>query len=189
MVMAVAILACLPLLPRPLPAASTIPLPAGWSQTFAALDLSSAARVLVVPVPNYSLTVALRWQADTGQPSSMVGGYFIGPGAGGQPYIGGPGNAITPTSEYLNRLWAAGLPPGNPSVSAARAALLGTASLAGPASAGPAPAPAQVRADFAYWRPAAVVAEATADSPLGRYLVQLLGVPAIEDGSMLAWRR
>ncbi len=188
LVMAVAVLACLPLAPRPLPAAATIGPPAGWSATFAALDLPSGARVLVVPVPNYSLTLTLRWQADTGQPSSMVGGYFIGPGTGGQPYIGGNDNGITPTSSYLDRLWAAGLPPGDPSVSAARAADLATASGQGPASAGQVPTAAQVRADFATWQPAAVVAVAPAGSPLGRYLIKLLGLPTVRSGSILAWR-
>src|SRR5713226_3599895 len=75
--------ACLPLLPAPLPAGTTTPLPSGWSRTFTALHLPAGARVLVVPVPTNILTAAMRWQADTGQPSSVVGGYFIGPGTGG----------------------------------------------------------------------------------------------------------
>ena len=48
---AVAVLACLPLMPRPLPAASAPRLPAGWSAAFAALRLPPQSRVLVVPVP------------------------------------------------------------------------------------------------------------------------------------------
>ena len=67
-VLTVAVLACLPLLPRPLPAGTTTPLPHGWSTTFAALHLPAGAPVLVVPVPTNILTAAMRWQADTGQP-------------------------------------------------------------------------------------------------------------------------
>ena len=58
-VMAVAVLTCLPLLPRPLPAASTLPLPAGWSQVFAKLQLTPGARVLAVPVPINYLTLCV----------------------------------------------------------------------------------------------------------------------------------
>ena len=79
-VLAVAVLACLPLLPRPLPAATVTPLPAGWLAVFAALRLRPGATVLVVPVPTNILPLAMRWQADSGQPQDLVGGYFIGPG-------------------------------------------------------------------------------------------------------------
>ncbi len=86
-VLGVAALACLPLLPRPLASATAVSLPAGWTRTLTALHLPSGAPVLVVPVPTNILTPAMRWQADTGQPSSIVGGYFIGPGrtAASQP--------------------------------------------------------------------------------------------------------
>ncbi len=183
----VAVLACLPLLPAALPAATTTPLPPGWSATFTALHLPRGARVLVVPVPTNILTAAMRWQADTGQPAALVGGYFIGPGAGGQAYIGG--NGVSPTAWYLDRLWAAGLPPTSAFAGAAWAAGLPTASQAGSAPAGQAPEPAQVRADLAAWRPAAVVAVTAAGSPLASYLVRLLGPPAVQSGTVLAWRR
>ena len=186
-VLTVAVLACLPLLPRPLPAGTTTPLPHGWSTTFAALHLPAGAPVLVVPVPTNILTAAMRWQADTGQPASLVGGYFIGPGAGGQAYIGG--NGVSPTAWYLDRLWAAGLPPGSAFAGAALAAGLPVESPAGPASAGKAPGLSQVRADLAAWHPAAVVAVTAAGSPLASYLVALLGPPAIESGTVIAWRR
>ena len=185
--LAVAALACLPLLPRPLPAATTTPLPRGWSAAFTALHLPPGARVLVVPVPTNILTPAMRWQADTGYPASMIGGYFIGPGAGGQAYIGG--NGVSPTSWYLDRLWAAGLPRTSPFASAAAAAGLPTASPAGPAPAGQAPSPAQVRSDLASWRPTAIVAVTAAGSPLASYLVRLLGPPSVESGTVIAWRR
>ena len=185
--LAVAALACAPLLPRPLPSATATPLPSGWSAAFATLRLPPGARVLVVPVPTNILTVAMRWQADSGDPASIVGGYFIGPGAGGQAYIGG--NGVSPTAAYLDRLWAAGLPRTSPLAGVAAAAGLPTASPAGPASAGQSPSTAQVRADLASWRPAAVVAVTAAGSPLARYLVGLLGPPSVQSGTVIAWRR
>ncbi len=180
-------LACLPLLPAPLPAGSTTPLPSGWSRTFTTLHLPAGARVLVIPVPTNLLTAAMRWQADTAQPAALVGGYFIGPGAGGQAYIGG--NGVSPTAWYLDRLWAGGLPPASPFAGAALAAGLPVSGPSGPASAGKAPGREQVLADFAFWHPAAVVAVTAASSQLASYLVSLLGPPSVQSGTVLAWRR
>jgi len=159
---AAAVVACLPLIPRPLPAAQTAPVPAGWSAAFAALHLPAHARVLVVPVPTATLTPALRWQADTGEPSELIGGYFVGPAWNGLAYVEGNGVAIT--AQYLDRVWSGG-------------------------PAAPAPARSQVHSDLDNWRPAAVVAVTRLGSPLGHYLVGLFGRPAIQSGSVLAWRR
>lgn len=186
-VLSVAALACLPLLPRPVASATAVSLPAGWTTTFTALHLAAGAPVLLVPVPTNILTPAMRWQADTGQPSALVGGYFTGPGAGGQAYIGGAG--VGPVAWYLDRLWAAGLPPASPFAGAAQAAGLPTAAAAGPVSAGSIPPFSQVRADLAAWHPAAVVAVTAASSPLARYLVQLFGPPSVQSGMVIAWRR
>jgi hypothetical protein len=185
-VLAVAALACVPLLPRVLPDQQVTPLPAGWSQTFARLALSPGSRVLVVPVPTNILTAAMRWQADTGQPVSMAGGYFIGPGYEGQAYLGGSG--VRPTAWYLDRLWAAGLAPDSPFAMAAWQAGLPTAGPSGYPATGPAPGLAALEADFTFWRPSAIVAVTGARSPLGRYLIKLLGPPAIRSGDVLAWR-
>jgi len=182
-----AVLACVSLLPRPLPAGTSTPLPRGWSAAFTALHLPPGARVLVVPVPTNILPVAMRWQADTGHPASMVGGYFIGPGAGGQAYIGG--NGVSPTSWYLDRLWASGLPRTSPFAGVAGAAGLATASPAGPASVGQAPSRAKVLADLVSWSPAAIVAVTAAGSPLASYLVKLFGPPSVQSGTVIAWRR
>jgi hypothetical protein len=159
---AVAVLACLPLIPRPLPAASAPRLPAGWSAAFAALRLPPQSRVLVVPVPTATQTAALRWQADTGDPALLIGGYFVGPAWNGLAYIDGNGVAVT--AQYLDELWSGGPAP-------------------------QAPPRSQVDADLATWRPAAVVAVTSPGSPLGRYLEGLFGRPAIRSGSVLAWRR
>jgi hypothetical protein len=161
LVVAVAVAVCVPLVPLPLPAAAAPALPAGWTATFAALRLPPGARVLVVPVPTATITQALRWQADTGEPASLIGGYFNGPGPGGQAYV--DGNGLAATAVYLDRLWSG-------------------------ESAVIAPAGSQVRADLNAWHPVAVVAVTSAGSPVGRYLVQLLGRPGVQAGRVLAWR-
>jgi hypothetical protein len=187
-VLTVAALSCVPLLPVPLAAGTATPLPFGWTQTFTALNLPAGAPVLIVPVPANILTAPMRWQADTGQPDSIVGGYFIGPGAGGQAYIGGTG--INPVAWYLDQLWASGLPGTSPFAAAALGAGLPVAIPGGgPAPTGQAPPIAQVRAALAAWHPAAVVAVTAASSPLAGYLVRLLGPPTVQSGIVLAWRR
>ncbi len=156
-----AVLVCLPLLPLPLPPAQAPRLPDGWSAAFAALHLPPGARVLVVPVPTATLTQALRWQADTGEPDSLIGGYFVGPAWNGQAYV--EGNGVAATAQYLDALWS------------------GTGGVG-------VPSPAQIQADLSRWRPAAVVAVTSPGSALGRYLVHLFG-RAPRYGNVLAWRR
>jgi len=181
-----AALCCLPLLPTPLAADTVTPLPSGWARTFTALHLPPGAPVMIVPVPTNILTAAMRWQAESGQPDSIVGGYFIGPGAGGQAYIGGNGG--NPDFWYLDELWASGLSRKSPFATAALGAGLPVASPNhGPARTGKAPPIAQVRAAIEAWDPAAIVAVTAASSPLAAYLVKVLGPPAVQSGTVLAW--
>ena len=102
-VVAAAVLAALPIVPKPLPVAAAVPVPHGWSAAFSALRLPPSASVLVVPVPMATFTEPLRWQADTGEPRSLVGGYFMGPGPHGRGYI--DGNGTPPAGVYLNAMW------------------------------------------------------------------------------------
>jgi hypothetical protein len=182
-VMSCAVLAVLPIVPRPLPAAAPTPVPPGWSAAFASLDLPASATVLTVPLPMSTFTEPLRWQADTGQPATLVGGYFMGPGWNGRAYT--DGNGLSPAGRYLNFLWAesgAGLP----------------ASLASgvPASADPrspdyvpieAVDAARMLAQIAAWHVTAVVAVTVRNSVLGNYLVNLLGPPSVVTGDVMAW--
>jgi hypothetical protein len=157
----VAVLAILPLAPLPYQPAAVTPVPAGWTAAFARLRLAPGARVLVVPIPVVGDARAMRWQAETGQPGSLIGGYFLGPGPAGQPTFN-PG----PTqwaATYLRR--------------------------PEPRQASPGPmAIAQLRADLAYWRPAAVVAATSGGSWPARVLTDILGKPAFQVGRMLVWR-
>jgi hypothetical protein len=159
---AIAVIAVLPLIPLPYDVAPTAPVPTGWQAAFRRLDLAPGARVLVVPVASGRRPGALRWQADTGQPTSMIGGYFVGPNKSGQQmiYIPGP---TTAAAEYLDGLWN------------------------GPPNAGQLPH-GLMQSDLAYWRPAAAVAVTAQNSRLGRYLTGLFGRPTFVVGAVLAWR-
>jgi len=183
-VMAGAVLAAAPIVPRPLPAAAATPVPPGWSAAFAALRLPATASVLVVPVPMSTFTEPLRWQADTGEPRSLAGGYFMGPDRHGKAYIDGRG---TPAAGmYLNAIWTysqAGLPR----------ALAGAVPGGGrPGSPVHVPArtvtDTQMREQIRAWQVSAVVAVARPGSRLGRYLTALLGPPAVVTGDVIAWR-
>jgi hypothetical protein len=180
---AVAVLACLPLVPLPLPAAPVIGLPAGWSTTLTALDLPPGATVLVVPVPEVHLTAAMRWEADSSRPFALVGGYFIGPAWNGLGYV--DGNGLTPTASYLDQLWATGLRPDSALATQAQATGLPAPGATPPA----APSRAQVATDLRTWHPAAIVAVTAPGSALASYLTSLFGAPTDSSGTVLAWRR
>jgi len=171
-----ALIAIAPIVPRPLPAGSGPGVPAGWTAAFAALRLPAGAHVLVVPVPASSFTEPLRWQADTGVPTSMFGGYFMGPRKDGQAETDGAG--LPAAGLYLNRLWE------QSNGGAAAAAALAAAKRPG----SPTPTEAQLRAQLTAWHPAAVVAVTSEGSVLGHYLTRLLGPPAVSAGGVLGWR-
>jgi hypothetical protein len=154
----VAVLAVLPLIPRPYAASAVDAAPAGWQAAFDKLRLAASDHVLVVPDERYGL----RWQADTGVPGSMVGGGdFIEPAPDGQAtsYI----YNRPATAAYLARLWQG-------------------------SAAGRAPSQAQIRKDLAYWKLAAIVTDTSRDSSLARYLTAEFGPPTVQVGDVLAWR-
>ena len=182
-VLAAAVLAALPIVPKPLPVAAAVPVPHGWSAAFAALRLPPSASVLVVPVPMSTFTEPLRWQADTGEPRSLVGGYFMGPGPHGRGYI--DGNGMPRAGVYLNAMWVfsqAGRPQ----------AVGGRAPNARPSATGNLPVKSvtntKMREQIRAWKVSAVVAVATPGSRLGRYLTAILGSPAVAAGDVTAWR-
>jgi hypothetical protein len=162
LVTAVAVLAVLPIVPRPLPVVAAAPVPSGWSATLDALHLPAGARVLVVPIPSATFTEPMRWQASTGHDIGLIGGYFTGPGPHGQAYI--DGGVYSPSALYLNVLWDGG-------------AFLET------------PPRAQMLSQLAQWDPAAVMAVTGPGTPLGKYLTGLLGPPTMRHGALIAWKR
>jgi hypothetical protein len=184
MVMSCAALAMLPLVPKPLPPTDESPLPAGWTAAFAALHLPANANVLVVPIPSATFTSPLRWQAESGAPGAMVGGYYMGPAWNGHAYIDGDG---TPAAGlYLNELWtssdstipaelSAQLPP-SVSISAGKSVPEKVVT------------DAQMYAQLVAWHLSAVVAVTVPTSTLGEYLTVILGHPTLVTGDIMAWR-
>ena len=160
---AVAVLAVLPLVPRPVAAPAGSKVPPGWTTVFTRLQLPPGASVLVVPLPYSHQGDAMLWQADTGQPASLVAGWFLGPnGSGhGDDAWWGPGT-IHQTVECVDALWR-----GDPADSGCAADL---------------------SAALRYWHPGAVVADASPQSPEGRFLIGVLGPPAVRDAALLGWR-
>ena len=158
---AVAVLAVLPLVPLPYAVAPLTSVPAGWRAGFARLRLGADARVLVLPIPDNHVSQPMRWQADTGEPASMIGGFFLGPNASGQMKVS-PGAAGTDAA-YLDALWDGRAPSAHRSL-------------------------AQLRADLAFWRPAAIVDVLRRRSRLGPVLAALLGRPSFKAGRVLIWR-
>ena len=160
---AAAILLILPIVPRPYPVTNAAPVPAGWQAAFARLQLPADARVLVAPFPYGLIPQPLRWQADTGEPATMIGGDYIGFNQDGQRVRAGRTGDWDVTAKYIDELWT-----GSPQLVV--------------------PSPAQISADIAFWRPAAVVAVTRPQSPLGRFLIGEFGPPTYQIGSLLAWR-
>jgi hypothetical protein len=133
-----------------------------------------------VPVPMSTFTEPLRWQADTGQPGSLVGGYFIGPAGNGRSYIDGSGTP--PASQYLNAIWACS-PAELPTTLKAQVPA-GTCQATNVKGVSPAKMRDQVKA----WRVSAVVAVTTPGSLLAQYLTSLLGPSSVVSGDLIAWR-
>jgi hypothetical protein len=178
--MAVAGLAVLPIVPAPLPAVTANPVPSGWQAAFTALRLPASASVLTVPVPMSTFTEPLRWQATTGQPRSVVGGYFIGPAWNERSYIDGSG--LPAAARYLNLIWAcspaalpttlkAEVPPGVCQATNVKGV-----------------SPAKMRDQIKAWRVSAVVAVTTPGSLLAHYLTSLLGTPSVGTSDVISWR-
>jgi hypothetical protein len=159
----VALLAVLPLVPRPVAAAPGARVPAGWDTVFTRLRLPPDASVLVVPLPYSQAGEAMLWQADAGRPGELVAGWFLGPGPSGRAGTSyyGP-RYTTGTVHCLDALWRHAVPG--------------------------AVCAADLRLALRYWQPAAVVADTAPGTPLGRFLIGLLGKPAVQDGQLLAWR-
>jgi hypothetical protein len=172
---AVAVAVCVavvPMLPAPLPT-STIPgVPAGWTQVLTELRVPDGGGVLTVPVATGAFPTPMRWQADTGLPTDMADGYFIGPVAGGQAYVGAYGPSLT--EQYLDHLW---LETGTGSVSPA-----------GVVASFAAPTRQEAAAWFAQSGLTDVVAVTSLDTPLSSYLTSLLGPPASQSGDVVGWR-
>jgi hypothetical protein len=151
-----------PLLPRPYATTTTGPVP----PFFAAPGrwLSPGSTVLVLPYPTGSQTLPLVWQAASDMAFQMPGGYFIGPAAGGQAYVGGPGpTAVAATLIGIQR----GAPP-PPVTTSLRASFW---------------------QDMSYWGAHAIVAGPGAHDALTGFIGRLVRRAPLRTGGVLLWRQ
>ena len=160
----IAVLAVLPLVPRPETGLTAAPLPAGWNAVFSRLNLPASAGTLVVPLPYSQQGEAMLWQADAGQPAELDAGWFLGPNNVGRGAAGFWGPPFTErTVVCLDALWLGHQVP---------TAFCTT----------------ELRSALSYWHPAAVVADTAPGTPLARFLTGVLGAPAVQQGQVTAWR-
>jgi hypothetical protein len=157
-------LVLLPLVPSPYGPAETPRVPGGYTQVYSALHLSSSARVLLVPVPNGSLTRSMRWIAvEGGVPQDIVGGDFIDAAVAGHNSRAGRAGESDLT-RYLDGLWAADNP------------------------LPPQPTQAQVENDMRYWQVSGIMADTLPGTPLADYLIKEFGPPTVEKLRVMGWR-
>jgi len=166
---AVAVLALLPLIPRPMQAGPVSPVPLGWRTAFA--RLGPDARVLVVPIPNSRVPDPMRWQAVTGKPGSLIGGWFVGPVFTGPAItenygpvtVQGVAVMCNNVAKYLDAVWA-----GTPTSRTINYGQIGVAR--------------------DYWRPTAIVAVTSPHSQLEKVLAAVFGPRHFRVGQVLVWR-
>jgi hypothetical protein len=158
----VAVVALLPLVPAPYTTTNTGHPPPGWRATFTALRVAPSDPVLLAPYPYGRTSQVMRWVGISGGPQMMIGGMFISPNSPRQLSRAGKAG-LTATGCYIDELYAGQ-----------------TSALA--------PTAAQIRADLATMRPAAVVADTTTASPLGQFLIGVFGQPTTRIGQVLGWR-
>jgi hypothetical protein len=156
-----AVVCLAPLIPRPYTTTATGRVPAFF--TGARLPVPAGSTVLVLPYPTGTQTQPLAWQAAAGMAFQMPGGYFIGPAAGGQAYVGGPGPR--PTAAALIQIQQGGTAP--PITPALRA---------------------EFWQDMAYWRADAIVMGPGARAALTGFVWQLVQRPPQRVGGVLLWR-
>jgi len=146
------------------PAFTVVPPPPGWRVAVAELHLRPSSRLLVLPLDG---ALVMEWQAVTGEPFSVVGGYCI---------VEAPNGHASQCDTYTTLL------------PAEQDTLLGFNRLASGGDAGDGPGRAAVATAIAAWRPAAVISIYGPRSALGRYLISLFGPPTVSQDNVLGWR-
>jgi hypothetical protein len=145
-----------------------VPLPfqAGRLEPVPAGWTAALARLRLTPADSVLVVPAspemMRWQADTNVPGSLVGGRCIAPNPAGKAESCRGGESATST--YLNDLWT------------------GRKGLR-------APSRAEVRANLAKMRLAAIIVVTSRGSRLERASIRLFGPPTVQVGTVLGWRR
>lgn len=152
----------LPLIPRPVPAAAVTQPPTGWTTVIARLHLKSEAPVLVLPFNDAN---TMGWQAITGTPISIVGGYCIAPTRHGH----------AAECEDAN-VWSG----------QEKAAAMGFGRLQDVPSRGGPSTKIAIEA-LRQWHPAAVICD-NGYTRLSRFLTRMLGPPTIHADGVYGWR-
>jgi hypothetical protein len=162
-------LVLLPIVPRPVPAITVLQPPAGWHAALNKLHLRPGASVLVLPFNANIKTRAnpMEWQALTGTPISLVGGYCIVPDRHGRAVMCNTGRTLTPAqhTSVMRMTWLDLDKPGRKG-----------------------PSRATMAAAMSAWHPAAVVTAENPDSRLGRFLIRYFGPPGVHQGVTMGWR-
>jgi hypothetical protein len=156
-----AVVCVVPLLPRPYRTTPAPAAPAFFTDTQRWVPAGST--VLVLPYPDGTQTLPLAWQTAADMSFQMPGGYFIGPGPGGEAYVGGPGPLpVAVTLIHIEQGTAA--PPVTPAVRA------------------------EFRQELAYWGADAIVIGPGARPALVTFVQALMQRPPIRAGGVLLWR-
>ena len=150
-----------PLLARPYAVTAAPAVPRFFSDAQRWVPAGSTA--LVLPYPTGTQTQPLAWQAAADMSFQMPGGYFIGPAAGGEAYVGGPGPLpVAVTLTHIEQGTAA--PVITPELRA------------------------QFQQELAYWRADAIVAGPGARATLIAFVTGLVQRQPIWADGVLLWR-
>lgn len=159
--LALAAACVVPLLPRPYAVTAAPAVPRFFTDTQRWVPAGST--VLVLPYPTGTQTLPLAWQAAADMAFQMPGGYFIGPAAGGEAYVDGPGPLpVAATLTHIEQGTAA--PVITPELRA------------------------QFQQELAYWRAGAIVVGPGARAALTTFVTGLMQRPAVQAGGVLLWR-
>ena len=163
-VVAVVAAALVPVIPLSVSASAIEPPPSGWTSVLSRMHLPPGATVLQLPVVGSRTMI---WQALAGPDVSIAGGYCITRSHSGKAASCDTATTLTPDQQttLLRLHWLALGVPGHSR-----------------------PGPATFLRALAGWQPAAVIMTEGASSPLGRYLIGVLGAPAEQHHKVLGWR-
>jgi hypothetical protein len=161
--MATLIAIVVPIIPRPEPGSTVSLPPPGWTTVISRLHLPAGAPVLVLPLGGANV---MQYQAITGEPISITGGYCIAPDPAGQatkcddPPMLSAAEAAVATDSY----WIAREPEW------------------------PGTTPATTAEALVRWQPAAVVITAANQAGLRNFMIRLFGRPTAAQADVMGWR-
>ena len=153
-----------PIIPLPLASTPVAAVPASWPAVIARLHLRPGTRVLLLP---FDGALAMEWQAVTGEPISLVGGYCVAPAPNRRATLCDTEAMLDPAQRttLLRFNWLA---TGKPRY---RGPSSRTANLA-----------------LSAWQANVVITVSSPHSMVVPYLIRLLGPATARQGDVFAWR-